>query len=129
MREPFKIEYGTNIDNVVITVSSEVATLTGRVLSSEDRKPVRGVSVIVVPTDPARWRFTNAFIFGSTDMEGNFKVTAAPGTYFVIPLTANDQLRGMGEALIGARSATAKQVTLQPNAHEAVELTVSPEQQ
>lgn len=129
LREPLKVGQGTNIDNVAITVSSEVATLTGRVLSSEDGKPVRGASVLVVPADPARWRFVNAFLYGSTDGAGAFKVTGAPGAYLVITLAAGEQLRGLNEAFIRARAATAKQVSLQANGRETIELIAPAERQ
>lgn len=129
LREPLKIGQGTNIDNVVITVSSEVATLAGRVLSSEDSKPVRGASVLVVPADPARWRFVNTFLYGSTDGAGTFKVTGAPGAYLVVTLAAGDQLSGLNETFIRARAATAKQVSLQPNGRETIELIAPAERQ
>lgn len=129
LREPLKIGQATSIDNVVITVSSEVATLTGRVLSSEDGKPVRGAGVLVVPIDQSRWRFSNTFLFGSTDGAGSFKVTGAPGTYLVIPLAAGEQLRGLNEAFIRQRATGAKQVSLQPNGHETIELIAPPQPQ
>jgi hypothetical protein len=124
LREPLKMAQPGNVDNVLITVASDISTLTGRLISGEDNKPVRGASVLVVPADQTRWRVRGTYLFGSTDAEGAFKIAAPPGQYLVIPLTGEDQLKVVGEAFIRARAATARPVSLQPNGRETIELSI-----
>lgn len=122
MREPVKIASGASIDNVRITVSSDVATLQGRVTSAANAKPVRGAIVLLVPSDPTRWRSSSAFLPAVTDGDGTFKFTSAPGSYLVMVLREGESLRAVNEAFVRAHSAGAKAVTLQPNGRETVEL-------
>ncbi|HEX8176305.1 MAG TPA: carboxypeptidase-like regulatory domain-containing protein [Pyrinomonadaceae bacterium] len=119
LREPVRIGSGTNIENVRITISTEVATLQGRVVSASDAKPVRGSILLLVPSDPARWR---SFLPAVTGADGTFKVTAAPGTYQVVILGEGDNLRSINEAFIRARSGSTKSVTLTAGGSETIEL-------
>jgi hypothetical protein len=121
-REPFRIGSGASLDNIRITISSDVATLQGRVVSSRDAKPVRGVVVLLVPSDPALWRFTGSFIPAVTESDGTFRITSAPGSYLVILLSEGENLRAINEAFVRAHTANAKTVTLSPNGRETVEL-------
>lgn len=123
LRESIKVGPGTNINNIRITLSSEMATLTGRVVSASDQKPVRGATVLLVPSDPARWRFSGIYLFGTADANGSFTIMGAPGTYLLIPISNADLMRGVNEAFIRARAADARQVTLQGGGRETVELT------
>jgi hypothetical protein len=122
MREPFRMGSGTSVDNVRITISSEIATLQGRVISPADGKGVRGRVVLLVSSDPARWRFSGSFVPAVTDTGGDFKITAAPGSYLVITLGAGESLQSVNEAFLRTRAAGAKVVTLQPNGRETIEL-------
>jgi hypothetical protein len=122
MREPFRIGSGTSVDNVRITISSDIATLQGRVVSPTDGKGVRGMVVLLFPSDPARWRFSSSFVPGVTDTGGDFKITAPPGHYLLITLGAGENLRSVNEAFLRTRAAGAKAVTLQPNGRETIEL-------
>ncbi|HEX8748704.1 MAG TPA: carboxypeptidase regulatory-like domain-containing protein [Pyrinomonadaceae bacterium] len=122
LREPVRMGAGTNIENVRITLSSEVATLQGRVVSASDAKPVRGSILLLIPSDPARWRSSAAFLPAVTGADGTFKLTAAPGSYLLIILGEGDNLRSINEAFIKARSSSAKSVTLTAGGSETIEL-------
>ena len=122
MREPVRVGVGSSVDNVRVTLSSDLSTLEGRVLSQGDAKPLRGAVVLMVPSDPARWRSPNSFTPVVTGADGAFKLMSAPGSYLLIPMGAGESLSVVNEAFIRARSAGAKAVTLQPNGRETVEL-------
>lgn len=122
MREPVRIAPGTSIDNVRIVISADMATLQGRVVSASDSKPVRGAFLVLVPSEPARWRSTGSFVPGVTQADGTFKITAAPGSYLLILLSEKENLNAVNESFIRARSAGAKTVTLSANGRESVEL-------
>lgn len=122
MREPLRMASGASVDNVRVTLSSEVATLQGRVNSPVDGKPVRSTVLLLVPSDDARWRFTGSFLPAVTESDGTFRITSAPGSYLLIVLKEGESLRDVNEAFIRARLAGARAVTLQPNGRETIEL-------
>jgi len=121
LREPVRMGSGTNVENVRVTISSEAATLQGRVISAGDAKPVRGSILLLVHADPARWRSVTSYMPAATGPDGTFKVTVPPGSYLVIVLGDGD-LRSVNEALIRARSSGAKSVTLTAGGSETIEL-------
>lgn len=121
LREPVRMGPGTNIENVRITISTELATLQGRVVSASDAKPVRGSVILLVPSDPARWRSSTAYVPAVTAADGTFKVTTAPGSYLVL-MVGEGELRSINEAFIKARSGGAKSVTLTAGTTETIEL-------
>lgn len=122
MREPVRIGSGTVVENVRITVSTDVATLQGRVVSAADAKPVRGAMLLLAASDPARWRSSTPFMPVVTAADGTFKVTTAPGSYLLIILGEGESLRSVNEAFIRAHSGSAKSVTLTAGGSETVEL-------
>lgn len=125
MREPLRVGSGTILENVRITIATDVSVLQGRVVSSGGAGPVRGAIVLLVPADPARWRSTASYLPEVTQADGAFKFTAAPGSYLLIMLGEGENLRSVNEAFIRARSAGAKAVTLSPGGRETVELVMS----
>jgi hypothetical protein len=122
LREPVRVVSGSNVENIRIVISSDVATLQGRVVSSADAKPVHGALLLLVTADQSRWGAANSFTFGITEADGTFKITAAPGSYLLVLAGEGDNLRAINEAFIRARSAGAKAVTLTANGRETVEL-------
>jgi hypothetical protein len=79
--EPLQIGNGTEVRDVRIVLSSDVATLTGRVLSTEGT-PVRGATVLLLlaPADGNRGRMRGRLISVTTS-DGRFMIAAAPGEY------------------------------------------------
>jgi hypothetical protein len=78
--QPLMIGDGTEIRDVMIVLSSDVATLTGRVLSL-DGTPLRGATVLLAPADENRGRMMRGRLVAVTDGSGRFIIAAAPGEY------------------------------------------------
>ncbi|HEY0006093.1 MAG TPA: carboxypeptidase-like regulatory domain-containing protein [Pyrinomonadaceae bacterium] len=123
MREPLIVQEDAEIGEVRILISSDVATLSGHVLSSESDKPLSGAYVLLVPADPKQWqRRSNTRYSQPTDSEGSFTVNAGPGEYLVLLVRAGDFVRAFNEEFIRARSTTATRITLRPDEQKSLEL-------
>ncbi|HEX8772031.1 MAG TPA: carboxypeptidase-like regulatory domain-containing protein [Pyrinomonadaceae bacterium] len=100
--QPLVIGDGTEIRDVLIVLSSDVATLTGRVLSS-DGTPQRGATVLLAPADGRGGRMSRGRMISVTDGGGRFIITAAPGEYAAVvwsglPPSDEDALRALAES-------------------------------
>ncbi|HEX8144366.1 MAG TPA: carboxypeptidase-like regulatory domain-containing protein [Pyrinomonadaceae bacterium] len=100
-REPLMIGDGTEIRDVHIVLSSDVATLTGRVVSA-DGTPVRGASVLLTPADGNRGRLSRGRLISVTGGDGRFIIAAAPGEYRAVawvglPPSDEEALRALAE--------------------------------
>jgi hypothetical protein len=84
--QPLLIGDGTEVRDVLIVLSSDVPTLTGRVLSS-DGTPLRGATVVLVPADGRGGRMSRGRMISVTDGGGRFIITAAPGEYAAVVWT------------------------------------------
>ena len=71
---------GDEIKDVHVVISSEVSTLTGRVVSVSG-SAVNDVLVTLIPRLPKQRRAIGARPSGRTDTSGNFSLSAAPGEY------------------------------------------------
>lgn len=91
LRQPLKVTEGSEVKNVRIVLSRDVGTITARLVSAEDKKPMGGQWFILVPTDELRWARTDSFIFGYTDKQGALKATGAPGEYILVMQRRNVQ--------------------------------------
>jgi hypothetical protein len=82
LREKLKTNAGSEIKDVRIVIAP-ASILTGRVLSAPGGTPLSRVSVMLMPVDPAT---APAFSHpnGSTNEQGVFTVSGAPGEYFVV---------------------------------------------
>lgn len=81
--QPLLIGDGTEIRDVLVVLSSDVATLTGRVLSN-DGTPLRGATVMLAPADGRGGRMSRGRLISVTDGGGRFIITAAPGEYAAV---------------------------------------------
>ncbi len=124
LRQPLKVTEGSEVKNVRIVLSRDVAIITGHLVSAEDKKPLGGEWFTLVPSDELRWVRTDSFIFGFTDKQGAFKVTGAPGEYILImqtrnrePVTSIDYIR---------LRAAGPRVNLKPGEQPDIEIAVSP---
>ena len=119
LREKLQTKAGTEIKDVRIVVAP-ASVLTGRVLSASGRTPLSRIQVMLIPVDlstaPAFAR-PNA----STNEQGSFITSGAPGEYFVV-------IWGRGEPLPPRDPDALKQlpnairVTLGPGEHKTIEL-------
>ena len=82
-RQPLKISEGGELKDVRIILSAEVGQLAGHLIS-EDKKPLSGTPLMLVPADETRWTRIDSFLFAYTDKQGAFKVTGPPGEYILL---------------------------------------------
>jgi hypothetical protein len=115
-----KTRAGAEIKDVRVVIAP-ASILTGRVLSASGRTPLSRVSVMLIPADPST---APAFArpYGSTNEQGTFLVSGAPGEYFLV-------LWGRGEPLpphdvdsIKKLSPNAMRVTLGPGERKSMDL-------
>jgi hypothetical protein len=126
LRESLEIGAEEKIENVRIVLSPQVATLTIRVLSVSG-EPVEGVSLTLVPSDPARWQRWEAQLFCTTDAQGKCTVVGAPLEYLIFILPHGVQSATLEKDEIEERAAAARRVSLRPAERRSFEI-VSPPQ-
>jgi Carboxypeptidase regulatory-like domain len=81
LRDKLNIAAGSEVKEVRIVVSNEVATLDGRILSANGEAPLAGVTVMLVPSALDRRRVLGGRLTGVTNEQGSFSVTPPPGQY------------------------------------------------
>ena len=128
LRDPVKVEEGKSLNGIRIVLSSELVSLTGRVVEKDDRsKPVRNAVVLLFPVEVERRRVTETPIAVRTDKEGRFVVKGAPGDYFVVVFDRGRKDMPVtlpSERSIVKNSSTLQKITLQPgNEKKVVEVT------
>jgi hypothetical protein len=101
MREPLLIGDGIEIRDVRIVLSSDVATLRGRVLAA-DGTHLSGATVLLAPADQNRQRLSRGRLISVTDSDGRFMIGAAPGEYRAViwrgrPPEGEEALRKLAE--------------------------------
>jgi hypothetical protein len=84
LRQPLKVSEGGELKDVRIILSAEVGQLAGHLISGEDKKPLSGTALMLVPADETRWTRIDSFLFAYTDKQGGFKVTGPPGEYVLL---------------------------------------------
>jgi Carboxypeptidase regulatory-like domain len=100
-REPLIISDGTEVSGVQIVLSSNVATLTGRVLS-EDGTPRQGATVLLVPATRSGGPTVRSRLIAVTRSDGRFIIVAGPGEYQAVvwtgrPPSNEEALRALAE--------------------------------
>lgn len=122
--EPLRVTEDADVTGVRILISPDVATLSGHVIAA-DHKPVgSGGIVALVPADPNRWRFTDEYLFGTTNIDGGFAVGGAPGEYLVIARGPGDMAPLLNEYYISSRAAKAPRVTLKSGERKSIDVVV-----
>jgi hypothetical protein len=85
LAENYIIKEGENLANVKIVLGKGVGTLKGKVIN-EDKEPVKGARIMLVPTDAKR-KNSSFYRNAQTDEKGEFEIKAAPMEYAVIIYT------------------------------------------
>ena len=114
--ERLKVEDGSEIKNVRITISPAVAVLTGHVLSAQAKAPLFRVAVFLLPVDPTKHLADSKFTT-TTGVDGSFLIGAAPGDYVVVTLKPGER-----PPLDPTTLPDAVKITLQANEHRALEI-------
>ena len=119
LREKLNIAAGSEVKEVRIVVSNEVATLDGRILSANGGAPLAGVTVMLVPNAPDRRRVLGGRLTGVTNEQGSFTVTPPPGQYRI-------EVRRIDREAHTARPLleNAPQITLQSGERKSMDIRV-----
>jgi carboxypeptidase family protein len=119
LREKLQTKTGAEIKDVQIVVAP-ASVLTGRVLSASGRTPLGRISVMLIPVDSST---APAFARpnGSTNGQGSFIVSGAPGEYFVVSWAQGESLPPRDPDSI-KKLPNAIRVTLGPGERKSIEL-------
>lgn len=90
LRTNLTIAEGEEIKDVRIVISPDVGVVTGRVLSQNGDKPIAGINVLLRRVTDDKLRLLGGKLSTTTDAQGNFMLSAAPGVYFVVAWRAAD---------------------------------------
>jgi protocatechuate 3,4-dioxygenase beta subunit len=89
---PFDADPERPITDAVITLTSDPAQLTGRLLDADGR-PLAGLTVVLFPVDPALWPMTSTRVHRTSRAadDGAYRFTSIfPGEYFLAVLADYD---------------------------------------
>ena len=119
LREKLQTGAGTEIKEVRIVIAP-ASVLTGRVLSATGRTPLGRIQVMLIPVD-----LSTAPVFArpnaSTNQQGSFIISGAPGEYFVVAWGKGEPLPPHDPDSI-KKSPNAVRVTLAPGERKSIEL-------
>ena len=84
LRSPIKLIAGQALAGINIVLSSELVSVSGRVVEKNDRtKPLSKATVLLIPVEAERRRISDEPIVVFSDKNGRFTAKSAPGEYFV----------------------------------------------
>ncbi len=83
LSKPFAFKEGEVLRNVRIVLAKDVGTLKGVVLS-DAKEPLKGLNILIVPTDAAKRKMIGYLREATTNEKGEFETKAAPGEYAVV---------------------------------------------
>jgi hypothetical protein len=122
LREPLSVNDNSNITDVQVVISHDGATLAGRILNANNT-PALNRQLVLIPTEQSRWHARLSFLFVTSEADGGYSVSGAPGEYFIIFMRAGEDLSTINDAWIRVRAANAQRVTLLPGEHKMLTLT------
>lgn len=120
LREKLKTTAGVEINDVRVVIAP-ASILTGRVLSASGGTPLSRVSVMLIPADSSTRR-AFSFPYGSTNDQGDFLVSGAPGEYFVVLSRRGEPLPPLDAESIQKLSPNAIRVRLEPGERKSMDL-------
>lgn len=119
LREKLQPKSGTEIKDVRIVIAP-ASVLTGKVLSATGRTPLSRIQIMLIPVDPSTG---SAFARpqSSTNEQGSFIVSGAPGEYFVVMWARGESVPSQDVEVL-KNLPNAVRVTLGPGERKTIEL-------
>jgi Carboxypeptidase regulatory-like domain len=118
------IAEGEEIKDVRIVVSSHIAVVSGRVISGQDSKPIKGLNVMLRRVSGDKLRLFGGKLATTTDENGKYLVSAAPGVYLVVAWRASDGPGAYAAAMDQASREQGSGLTLSPNDRKQLDIRV-----
>lgn len=124
--DPLAVDAGAQITGVRITLSTEVATLSGHVTSQQTGAPVGNTLIMLTPADPKKQNAPSFYLFIRVGADGAYTASCAPGDYIVIVLRPgeNPPMPAPSEEFIRRYSASAPRISLRPSENKSLDLIV-----
>jgi hypothetical protein len=114
---------GAEIGPLTIRLSDKLATVAGRITTSENGAK-SGLVVLLVPVDPAKQRFRTSYFSTFSSTDGSFSVKVAPGEYFVIARQRADLPAVIMPEFMRAFGAGTQRVAVGPSEQKSIDLVV-----
>jgi hypothetical protein len=118
------IAEGEEIKDVRIVVSSYIAVVSGRVISGQDNKPLKGLNVMLRRVSGDKLRLFGGQLATTTDENGNYLLSAAPGVYLVLAWRASDGPGAYAAAMDNASREQGSGLTLSPIDRKQLDIRV-----
>jgi len=83
LTDPVELTEGQILRDLQIVLASDTGTIKG-IVTDEDRAPVRGAALVLVPTDPAKRKNPALQKRATATSDGEFEIKTAPGEYVII---------------------------------------------
>jgi len=124
LRTNLNITEGEEIKDVHIVVSANVGVVSGRVLSEKYNKPLKGINVMLRRVSGDKLRLFGGKLGTTTDENGYYLLSAAPGVYLVLAWRASDGSRAFTAVMDTASREQGSGLTLLPNDRKQFDIRV-----
>jgi len=121
MRQTVKVESGRDVQGVRVVLSTQVGSLTGRIVSAQSKKVLARIAFLLAPVDTTKWSFRQGFISAYTDISGGFTVKGAPGEYLLFVISNLQAMRTIDD--LKKMVPEAQRVTLKTTPQSEVEIS------
>ena len=122
-RQQLNVEAGQELTGVTAILSTDVGSLQGRVVSSQTTKALPSTVLVLLPVDETLWIGRHVLVTGVTDIDGNFKVSGAPGDYRIAVIPSDPRRFDSFETLKDL-ARKAQRVSMNTTPQELVEIAV-----
>jgi hypothetical protein len=122
LRTNLTIAEGEEIKDVRIVISPNVGVVTGRVLSQKGDKPIAGINVLLRRVTDDKLRLFGGKLMTTTDDQGNFMLSAAPGVYLVLAWRAAEGPSAFGNSMDKALREQGSGLSLLPSDRKQLDI-------
>lgn len=123
-RTPLKVIEGADSEPVRVKISSGLASVAGRALSSNG-EGMSGWVVVLVPSDQSEQRFRTSVLTVRTSPDGTYALSGAPGGYLIFARQREELPAILTPEFLRTGVADAQRITLKLGERKTVELRVS----